>query len=75
MRSKRTHGCNTCGPFKDMTTMLEFSDSDGDLHTMCVDCLMGVFEAIEMPPDAMNAFAAAWTSAVLDTDVSVVTDG
>jgi len=54
--------------------MVEFDDTDGDLHRICVDCLMGVFVAIDFPPDAMSAFAAAWSAAVLGTPTTVVPD-
>lgn len=54
--------------------MVEFDDSDGDETTMCVDCLTGVMVSIDMPEDALNAFAAAWAAQALDTNVSVVTD-
>lgn len=55
--------------------MVEFEDVDNDLHHICVDCLMGVFASVDMPQEAMNAFAAAWSSAVLGTPTTVVPDG
>jgi hypothetical protein len=55
--------------------MVEFEDVDNDLHHICVDCLMGVFASVDMPQEAMDAFAAAWSSAVLDTPTTVVPDG
>jgi len=74
MRSARSKSCVVCGPYEDELTMVEFTDTDGDLHNMCVDCLMGVFEAVDFPLDAMDAFAAAWSSAALGTATTVVPD-
>lgn len=75
MRSARSSSCVVCGPFTDELTMVEFEDTDDDPHHICVDCLMGVFESVDMPQEAMNAFAAAWSSAVLGTPTTVVPDG
>lgn len=74
MESRRSKECGTCGPFADELTMVEFEDTDGDKHVMCVDCLMGVFTAIDMPAAALDAFAETWASIVLGTSVTAVTD-
>jgi hypothetical protein len=55
--------------------MVPFEDSDGDEHTICVDCLTGVMTSIDLPDNVLNSFAAFWASEVLGTNVSVVNDG
>lgn len=74
MRHQRNNHCTVCGPFTEDSVMVEFQDSDGDYQTICVDCLTGILNSIDMPAEATQAWIAAWASEVLSTNVSVVSD-
>lgn len=74
MRHQRSYHCTVCGPFTEETVMLEFEDSDGELSTLCVGCVVGVLVSIDFDEQAEQAFMAAWASQALRTNVSVVSD-
>lgn len=55
--------------------MLEFENAKGVAQRLYADCVMGIAWMLEMSEPALRKYATAYVAAVLDTNVSVVSNG